>query len=97
MPEMMNVRRAAELAKIELTRAEEIRLSAEMEKIVAFARQLQQLDLEGVPQTQHILPLTNVLREDELSSCLPREAMLNAAPAREDAFIAVPRTVEGGA
>ena len=92
--EKMNVRRVAELAKIALTAEEEVRLSGEMEEILDFARQLQQLDVEGVPQTQHILDIANVLREDDVQPSLAQDAVLSAAPAREDTFIAVPRTVE---
>lgn len=92
--EMMNVRRVAELAKIALTEAEEVRLSDEMAGILKFARQLQQLDVEDVPQTQHILDIANVLRADDVQPALEQETVLAAAPAREDAFIAVPRTVE---
>lgn len=94
MSEIMNVRRIAELSKLALTPEEEIRLSKEMAGILEFARQLQQLDVEGVPPTQHVLDLTNVLRTDEICPSLPQEDVLNAAPAREDVYIAVPRTVE---
>lgn len=94
MSEMMNVRRIAELSKLALTPEEEIRLSKEMAGILEFARQLQQLDVEGVPPTQHVLDMTNVLRADEVRPSLPHEAVLNAAPARADVYIAVPRTVE---
>lgn len=92
--ETMNVRRVAELAKIALTAEEEVRLSGEMKGILEFARQLQQLDVERVPQTQHILDIANVLRADDVQPSLTQDAVLSAAPAREDAFIAVPRTVE---
>lgn len=94
MSEHMNVRRVAELAKISLAPEEEVRLSAEMEGILAFARQLQQLDLADVPQTQHILDRVNVMREDEIAPSLPQETVLTAAPSREAAYISVPRTVE---
>lgn len=94
MPDMMNVRRMAELSKLSLTEEEEFRLSREMEGILKFARQLQRLDVEGVPPTQHILDLTNVLRGDEIQLSMPQESILSAAPDREEAYISVPRTVE---
>lgn len=94
MSEHMNIRRIAELAKISLAPEEEVRLSAEMEGILAFARQLQQLDLTDVPQTQHILDQVNVMRPDEIAPSLPQGTVLTAAPSREDVYISVPRTVE---
>ncbi len=94
MSEKMNVRRIAELARLSLTPAEETRLSREMEDILTFAREIQQIDLTDVPQTRHILPISNVLRADEVRPGLSREPLLTAAPARENDYIAVPRTVE---
>lgn len=94
MSDTMNVRRAAELAKITLTEAEEVRLQGEMAGILALAQKLQALDVTGVPQTQHILPLVNVLREDAVQPGLAQAEVLSVAPAREDTYIAVPRAVE---
>lgn len=94
MSEMMSVRRIAELSKLAITQEEELRLAQEMAGILEFARQLQLLDMEGVPATQHALDLTNVLRTDEVQPSMSRETILAAAPARKDVYIAVPRTVE---
>ncbi len=94
MSETMNVRRVASLAKLSISPEEEARLSAEMADILAFAQQLEQLDLLDVPQTQHILDQVNVLRADEAAPSLPLETILTAAPSRAEWFIAVPRTVE---
>lgn len=94
MSETMNVRRVASLAKLSISPEEEARLSAEMADILAFAKQLEQLDLWDVPQTQHILDQVNVLRADEAAPSLPLETILTASPSRAAGFIAVPRTVE---
>ncbi len=94
MSETINIRQIAALAKLSVTPAEEERLSREMEAILAFGRQLQELPLEGVPQTQHILDQHAVLRTDAVQPGLPSCAVLEAAPARLDEYIAVPRTVE---
>ncbi len=94
MTEPMNVRRIAELARLSLTPEEEIRLAREMESVLAFARDLQSADVTDVPQTQHILPIRNVLRPDEVQPGLARDAVLKAAPACGEDYIAVPRTVE---
>lgn len=90
----MNVRRIAGLAKLTLTAEEETRMSADMAEILAFARQLQSIDLDGVPPAQHVLEQRNVLREDEVRPSMPCETVLSAAPAREEDYIAVPRAVE---
>lgn len=96
MSEPMNVRSLARLARLAFAPEEEERLGREMEDILAFARQLQDLDVAHVPPTQHVLELHTVLREDDVRPSLSREAILAAAPCRVDAYIAVPRTVEEG-
>lgn len=94
MPDQMNVRRVAELAKIALTSEEEARMSVDMEGILVLARQLQSLDTTDVPQTQHVLEIRNVFREDALQAPLAQSELLDAAPAKLECYIAVPRTVE---
>jgi aspartyl-tRNA(Asn)/glutamyl-tRNA(Gln) amidotransferase subunit C len=44
-----------------------------------------------IPPMTHAVPMTNVLRPDELRPGLPREAVLAAAPAVEDGKFRVPR------
>ena len=44
-----------------------------------------------VPPTSHALPLINVFRDDVVTPSLPREDVLAAAPAVEDARFRVPR------
>jgi aspartyl-tRNA(Asn)/glutamyl-tRNA(Gln) amidotransferase subunit C len=39
----------------------------------------------------HAVPLTNVLRADEVTPSLPRDAVLAGAPAAEDGRFRVPR------
>lgn len=94
MSDTMNVRRVAELARLYVSPDEEARLSAEMEGILALARQLQQLEVSDVPEMQHMMSLNNVFREDVPQPCLTKEVILNAAPVRVDDLIAVPRAVE---
>ena len=94
MSEPMNIRRIAEMAKLSVTAEEEKRLSGELEAILAFGRQLQETPLADVPQTQHILDRHTALRKDTVQPGLSAAAVLEAAPARLDEFIAVPRTVE---
>lgn len=94
MSDTMNVRRVAELARLYVSPDEEARLSAEMEGILALARQLQQLEVSDVPEMQHMMSLNNVFRKDVPQPCLTKEVILNAAPARVDDLIAVPRAVE---
>jgi aspartyl-tRNA(Asn)/glutamyl-tRNA(Gln) amidotransferase subunit C len=81
----------AQLARLALTDAEIEVLTGELAAILEHAALVSALDTEGVPPTAHPLPLVNVLRADEVRASLPRDEVLDAAPAAEDGRFRVPR------
>lgn len=85
------VTHVARLARLALTDDEADRFTVQLEAILEHAAQVSALDTEGVAPTAHPLPLTNVLRADEPTPCLPRDEVLAAAPAAEDGRFRVPR------
>lgn len=89
-----DVEHVARLARLALTEAEKARIRAELDSILAYVDTLRSLDTEGVEPTAHVLPVVNVMREDEPRPCLPAETMLANAPDRLDAFFRVPRIIE---
>ncbi len=77
----------ARLARLELSDEEVERMSGELSHILEHVEKIGALDLEGVPPTSHVVPMTNALRADEPRESLPREQILEAAPAvRDDGF-----------
>ena len=89
-----DVRRIAELARLEIPEAKLDRTAAELSKVLDFAATLNRLGLEGCePST--LAPADAPLREDAVNGRrLSREAALAAAPEREDGFFRVPPVVE---
>jgi aspartyl-tRNA(Asn)/glutamyl-tRNA(Gln) amidotransferase subunit C len=81
----------AQLARLALTDAEIEVLTGELAAILEHAALVSALDTEGVPPTAHPLPLVNVLRADEVRASLPRDEVLDAAPAAEEGRFRVPR------
>ena len=61
---------------------------AEKEKVLA------QIDTDGVEPMVHVMPMTNVLREDERKQPFTRESLLEGAPERNDDSWQVPRLVK---
>ena len=90
----MEVQQVAELAKLHLSPEEETRIGSDMSDILSFAQTLCQLDLTDVPQTAHVIPTQNVLREDVPAPSFPREALLRNAPTRTDTCPTVPPTFD---
>ena len=91
---VMAVKQVAELAKLALSEEEEENMGAELNTILAFAQQLQQVDTTDIPMTAHVIPTENVLREDVPAPSFDRELLLRNAPTREAACVTVPKTFE---
>jgi aspartyl-tRNA(Asn)/glutamyl-tRNA(Gln) amidotransferase subunit C len=80
MLDRAQVLHVASLARLELSEAEIDRMAAELSNVLEHIEKIGELDLEGVAPTSHVVDVVNVLREDEPRPCLPREAVLAAAP-----------------
>ena len=84
---MDEVRHVAELAKLELSDEEINQYAMQLSAILDYAEQIQGVDTSSVPPTPYVLPLHNVMRDDNLSICLPNEAAVaNAADAKDGYF-----------
>jgi aspartyl-tRNA(Asn)/glutamyl-tRNA(Gln) amidotransferase subunit C len=84
----------ARLARLELSPEETEAFRTQLGSILDHFKTLQALDLTDVPATSHVLPMTNVLREDVPERSLPREEVLATAPAAEDGYFVVPPVIE---
>ncbi|MBM4004919.1 MAG: Asp-tRNA(Asn)/Glu-tRNA(Gln) amidotransferase subunit GatC [Planctomycetes bacterium] len=88
--EREDVRRIAELARLELSSDELATLTSELIQIVDYVQQLRSIKTEGVVPLAHALDLANVFRDDCLAPGLPREAALSNAPKHDGAYFLVP-------
>ena len=70
----------AKLARLRLDEDEVDRMAGELSKILEHVETMNELDLEGVEPTSHVVDLTNVLREDVPRDGLDRETALEQAP-----------------
>ena len=91
--ERSDVAHVAALARLELSDDELELFTAQLAKVIDHARDVAALDVSGVAPTAHPLPIRNVLRPDEVRTCLPRDEVLDGAPAAEDGRFRVPRIV----
>lgn len=81
------------LAKLELTHQEKIHLQRELDKIIKYIDQLNELDTEYLPLTFHLIFLENITREDEVIPSFSKEQTLANAPKKKDGFFRVPRVI----
>ncbi len=74
------VRRIAELAKLNLTDAEVALYAGQLSHILDYFSSLQAVDTSHIEPTASVLPLKNVLRPDVAGTALtPAEVVANAA------------------
>jgi aspartyl-tRNA(Asn)/glutamyl-tRNA(Gln) amidotransferase subunit C len=90
MLERDQVLHVARLARLRLSEEEVDRMAGEMSTILGHVETMNELDLEGVEPTSHVVELQNVLREDVPRECLPRERALEQAPDVADGGFRVP-------
>ena len=90
----IDVQYIARLARIKLSEEEIRTFQGQLEQIVGYVRKLQELDLEGVEPTAHVVPLCNVFRRDEPRPGLDSADVLRNAPHHENGQILVPKIVE---
>jgi len=96
MPEISEeeARHVAALAKLALSDQEIQRVGRELNRILEYFQQLQQLPTDEVPITSHAIAMENVYRDDEVAPSLDVEEAVNNAPDRADVFFRVPRIIE---
>ena len=91
LPEVEHV---ARLARLELSAAEKERMRSQLDVILGYVAKLEEVDIAGVPPTSHVLPLVDVMREDEVRPSYPADAMLANAPDPEGDLFRVPKILE---
>jgi aspartyl-tRNA(Asn)/glutamyl-tRNA(Gln) amidotransferase subunit C len=80
----------ARLARLELSDDEVERMSGELSTILDHVERMNELDLEGVEPTAHVVTLENVLRSDEPRPSWPRERVVDEAPDPAEGAFRVP-------
>ena len=89
-----DVQHVAKLARLNLTPEEENMFTGQLNAILQYADKLKELDTDNVEPTTHVLPLSNVMREDIARDSLPVEKVMLNAPDEEDGQFKVPAVLE---
>ena len=88
------VRHIAKLARIALSEAEADAFVPELNNILGWVEQLQEVDVSGVEPMTAVIPNRLRLREDKVTDGGIQEAVLANAPVAEHGFFAVPKVIE---
>jgi aspartyl-tRNA(Asn)/glutamyl-tRNA(Gln) amidotransferase subunit C len=91
---LAEVEHVARLARLALAADEKERMRSQLDAILGYIEQLRRVDVTGIEPTAHVLPLVNVMRDDEVRPSYPAEAMLQNAPDAHEEQFRVPRILE---
>jgi aspartyl-tRNA(Asn)/glutamyl-tRNA(Gln) amidotransferase subunit C len=89
-----DVEHVAELARLELTHAENAQFITQLNDILTYFEKLNELDTRDVEPTSHVIPMANIFRDDEVRPSLERSKVLQNAPEESQFFFKVPRIIE---
>jgi aspartyl-tRNA(Asn)/glutamyl-tRNA(Gln) amidotransferase subunit C len=88
------VRRIAHLARIAVAEGEVEHLKDEINAMLAFVEQLQEVDVAGIEPMTSVTPMAMKKRHDKVTAGDDAEAVLKNAPASEDHYFLVPKVIE---
>ncbi len=88
------VEHVAKLARLALKEDEIDTFTGQLSNILTYVEKLNELDTRNIDPTSHVLPIKNVLREDEVKKSIEREKALSNAPDRTEEFFRVPKVIE---
>jgi aspartyl-tRNA(Asn)/glutamyl-tRNA(Gln) amidotransferase subunit C len=96
-----DVQYVANLANLDLTDAERVRMEKDLNAILGYVDQLSELDTANIQPMAQVAqiaglaaPTADPLRPDELRECLARESVMQAAPQSDGTFFRVPKVIE---
>jgi len=82
------------LSRLELSEEDKVKYTPKLNSVLDYFGELDGVDTEGVEPTYHVLPLSNVFRDDEAgvpTGSLQQEEALSNAPKKQDGFFKAPR------
>ena len=88
------VRRIAHLARIAVTDAEVPHLQGELNAMLAFVEQLQEVNVEGVEPMTSVMPMDMKKRADMVTDGEIADDVVRNAPETQNHFFLVPKVIE---
>ena len=89
-----DVRKVADLARLQLSDQEKTLLTEELNRILSYMEKLDELDTRNVEPTSHVVPVSNPFRQDEAEAFPGRDEILALGPDVKDGYFRVPKIIE---
>jgi aspartyl-tRNA(Asn)/glutamyl-tRNA(Gln) amidotransferase subunit C len=92
--DIATVKRVAHLARIAVSDEDAERMTGELNAILGFVAQLDEVDVGGVEPMTSVIPMEMKKRADVVTDGRNPEAIVANAPATQEDFFLVPKVVE---
>ena len=92
--DLQTVKRVARLARIAVSEEDAERMTGELNTILGFVEQLNEVDVSGVEPMTSVIPMEMKKRADTVTDGSKAEDVVANAPATDENFFLVPKVVE---
>ncbi len=90
----MDVGYVAKLARVDLTEEEKTLFQGQLDQVLRYVEQLNELDVSDVEPMAHAIPVFNVFRKDEVGTSLNHDDVIANAPSASDGHVRVPKIID---
>ena len=92
MPNKIDTKKIANLARLKPSKTESDKLDGYLEQVIGYIDQLNQLDTTNIEPTSHVLPVHNVFRDDEVLKSTDVD-YLAGSPSNNKGHYEVPKVI----
>ncbi|MFN3509251.1 MAG: Asp-tRNA(Asn)/Glu-tRNA(Gln) amidotransferase subunit GatC [Allorhizobium sp.] len=92
--DLATVKRVARLARLAVSEEDAARMTGELNGILGFVEQLNEVDVTGVEPMTSVMPMAMKKRQDVVTDGNKAEDIVANAPATDRNFFQVPKVVE---
>ena len=92
--DIATVKRVARLARIAVSEEDAERMTGELNTILGFVEQLNEVDVSGVEAMTSVIPMDMKKRQDAVTDGNKAADIVANAPATDENFFLVPKVVE---
>jgi aspartyl-tRNA(Asn)/glutamyl-tRNA(Gln) amidotransferase subunit C len=90
---LADVRHVAKLARLDLPEQKLQKFTQQLEPILEYVAKINQVNMAGAEPMAHVLPVSNVFREDLAQPGMPLDKVLQNAPETDGPFFKVPKVI----
>ena len=85
----------AVLSRLAIPADKEEQYTNQLNDVLTYMESLNSINTDDVQPIAHVLPISNVFRDDVVKESLDRDLALSNAPLKDDGYFKVPKILEG--